>query len=169
MRFLFFSFLLCVSALAKSQANSDLLITQANQMASLFKSGDYKGFLRYLHPSMISGAGGEAKMIELLNNQNAQLKSRGIKISSIIFNLPTEVVRSKNELQCTMSQQTELKPERGRVITYTTLIAISTDNGKTWKFIDTAKMDIATVRKLLPNLSSKIILPPKQKPTVYSM
>ncbi|TAD86857.1 MAG: hypothetical protein EAY75_06940 [Bacteroidetes bacterium] len=148
---------------------SEYVNLQASQMVIYFKTGDYKSYVKYIHPSMINGAGGEKKMIELLNKQNAELKLRSVEIRNIIFNSPTEFVRSKNELQCTISQQTELKPAQGRVITYTTLIAISIDNGKNWKFIDTAKMDIEMVRKLHPNLSSKIVLPPKQKPIVYSM
>ena len=58
---------------------------QPNQMALLFKSADYKGYVKYIHPSIISGTGGEAKMIELLYKQNAQFKSRGVTVSSIIF------------------------------------------------------------------------------------
>jgi hypothetical protein len=145
------------------------VITQANQMASLYKLGDYINYVKYIHPVIVQATGGEAKMIDLLNAQNAQLKNKGVVINSITFNSPSEIVKSKTELQCTISQHTELKPAKGRVITYTTLIAISTDNGKSWKFIDTSKMDIATVRKLYPNLSSKITLPPKQKPTVYTI
>ena len=105
----------------------------------------------------------------VLNNQNTQIKSKGIVINSIVFNPPSEIVKNKNELQCTISQHTELKPAKGRVITYTTLIAISTDNGKSWKFIDTSNRDIKAIRTVFPNLSNKITLPPKQKPTVYTI
>lgn len=150
-------------------ALSQIVTEQGNQMANLFKAGDYKGYVKFIHPVIVQATGGEAKMIELLTAQYAQIQNKGIVINSIVFNPPSEIVKSKNELQCTISQHTELKPAKGRVITYTTLIAISTDNGKSWKFIDTSKMDIATVRKLYPNLSSKITLPPKQKPTVYTI
>jgi hypothetical protein len=148
-------------------ALSQLVTNQANQMASLYKSGDYKAYVKYIHPVIVQATGGESKMIELLTAQDVQIKSRGVIINSIVFNPPSEIVKYKNELQCTISQNTELKSAKGRVITYTTLIAISTDNGKNWKFIDTSKMDIATVRSLYPNLSKLITLPPKQKPTVY--
>ena len=154
-----------------SQINQSVLsqavTVQSNQMATLYKLGDYKGYVKFIHPVIVQATGGEAKMIELLTAQNAQIKSKGIVIISIVFNPRSEIVISKNELQCTISQHTELKPAKGRIITYTTLIAISTDNGKNWKFIDTSNKDIAEVRKTFPNLSDKITLPPKQKPTVY--
>ena len=107
-------------------------------------------------------------MIELLNSQNVQLKSKGIVINTIEFDVPTKIVKNKNELQCTIAQHTELKSANGRVITHTTLIVISNDNGKTWKFVDTNNMDIVLLKKLFPNLSNEITLPPKEKPTVYS-
>jgi hypothetical protein len=146
-----------------------VVTTQANQMATLYKVGDYKGYVNFIHPVIVKDAGGKSKMIELLNNQNTQIKSKGIAINSIVFNPPSEIVKSKNELQCTISQHTELKPAKGRVITYTTLIAVSIDNGKSWKFIDTSNKDIKAIRTVFPNLSNKIILPPKQKPTVYTI
>lgn len=170
-------FLLFISGIINAQTTpalnqsvlSEVIKAQANQMANFYKAGNYSGYVKFVHPVIVQSTGGEAKMIELLNKQNTQLKSRNVTISSIVFNPPSEIVKSKSELQCTISQHTELKPAKGRVVTYTTLIAISTDNGNSWKFIDTSNMDIATVRKLFPNLSSKITLPPKQKPTVYQI
>ncbi len=159
--------LFCQPSQINQLALSQVVTAQANQMGNLYKSGDYKGYVKYIHPAIIKAAGGETKMIELLNAQDAQIKNKGIVINGIVFNPPSEIIKSKNELQCTISQHTELKPVKGRVITYTTLIAISTDNGKNWKFIDTSNKDIAQVRKTFPNLSNKITLPPKQKPTVY--
>ncbi|THU39220.1 hypothetical protein FAM09_11945 [Niastella caeni] len=149
------------------KALAQVLVKNASEMASLLNSGDYKGFLKYIHPIRISAGGGEAKMITLLNNQNAQLKSKGVQIKGTVFDQPSEIVKSKNELQCTISQHTELKPAKGRVVTHTTLIAISNDNGKSWKFVDASNLDMAIIRKMFPNLSSKITIPPKQQPTVY--
>lgn len=155
-------------SLINQSALSQVVAAQANQMGSLYRSGNYKGYIKYIHPVIIKATGGETKMLELLNDQNAQLRNKGIVINSIIFNPPSEIVKSKNELQCIISQHTELKPAKGTVVTYTTLISISTDNGKSWKFIDTFNKDIAALRKLFPNLSGKILLPPNQKPTVYN-
>jgi hypothetical protein len=139
----------------------------ANAMASFLNTGDYKGFLKYIHPIRIQAGGGEAKMLSQLNDQKTQVSNKGVVISGTVFDQPSEIVKSKNELQCTISQHTELKPRKGRVVTYTTLLALSIDNGKSWKFVDTNNMDITIVRKMFPNLSSKTILPPKKQPVVY--
>lgn len=148
-------------------ALTQAVITQANQMAASYKSGDYKGYVKFILPVYVNAAGGQAKMIASFNALDAQLKSKDMSINSIVYTDPSEILKVKNESQCVIEQQTELQSAKGRVTTYTTLIAISTDDGKTWKFMDTSNMDIAMVRRLLPNLSSKIVLPAKQKPTVH--
>ncbi|KFF08823.1 hypothetical protein IX38_05190 [Chryseobacterium luteum] len=42
------------------------------------------------------------------------------------------------------------------------IIAVSNDNGKLWKFIDTSGKSIESVRKYFPNLSSKLYIPNKK-------
>lgn len=166
--FLFLIHLSYAQSAIDQQALAEVVIRDASEMASLLNKADFKGFLKYIHPVRINAAGGEAKMIMLLNNQNARLKSKGVVINSTVFDQPSEIVKCKNELQCTISQHTELKPAKGRIVTHTTLLAISNDNGKSWKFVDANNMEITIVRKLFPDLSPTIILPPKQQPTVYT-
>lgn len=168
--FLFYTInLFCQSSKNDQAALSKIITEQANQMAGLFKSVDYNGYIKWLLPVFVKAAGGETKMLELLNTQAAELKSKNAVVNGIVFSEPSEIIKVKDELQCTIAQQTELKSAKARVITYSTLIAISTDNGKTWKFMNASSMDITIVRKLLPNLSQKITLPPKQKPSVYPL
>ncbi|OQP58831.1 hypothetical protein A3860_39360 [Niastella vici] len=147
---------------------AEVIVKDATAMVSFLNAGDYKGYLKYIHPVRIEAGGGEARVISQLDNQYGPLKAKGIVISGTVFDQPSEIVKSKNELQCTISQQTEVKVAKGRVVTYTTFIGFSTDNGKTWKFVDTNNIDIAIIRKLFPNLSPKITIPPKKQPTVYN-
>ena len=165
--FLLFSNYSSINAQIDQATLTPVILNKANQMAILFQSGNYEEYVKYIHPLIVKAAGGEAKMVELLKKQKDQLRRKNVSISKIVFNSPSGVVMSNKELQCTISQNTEMKAAKGRVVTNTTLIAFSLDNGKNWKFVDTSNMDIATVRKLIPNLSAKITLPPKQKPMVY--
>ena len=52
----------------------------------------------------------------------------------------------------------------GKISTSSTLIGISDDKGKTWTFIDAAGKDLATLRKVIPNLSDKLVIPKMQQP-----
>lgn len=48
------------------------------------------------------------------------------------------------------------------------IIAVSNDNGKLWKFIDTSGKSIESVRKYFPNLSSKLYIPNKKTTPIIS-
>ena len=47
-----------------------------------------------------------------------------------------------------------------------TIIAISKDQGKTWKFIDPFGMSLNQLRIYLPELSEEIILPEVEEPII---
>jgi hypothetical protein len=141
---------------------------QANKMGQLFISGDYKAFAHYTYPKILQMMGGADKMAEVLNKTTANMKTQGMVFSSITFDAPSKVVKSGNELQATIAQHTEIKLTQGRIVTTSTLIAISADNGNNWTFVDTSNKDISTLRKVLPNLSPSITLPPPQQPVRYN-
>lgn len=91
-----------------------------------------------------------------------------MRFSNITFDEPL-IVKSGNELQATIAQHTEIKLSQGRLVSTSTLIAISTDKGSNWTFIDTSNKEMATLRKALPNLSPTITIPPQQPPVRYNL
>jgi len=49
-----------------------------------------------------------------------------------------------------------------------TLLAFSSDNGRTWTFMDTSNKDMATIRKMLPEVNPSLTLPPPQAPEMLA-
>ena len=107
-------------------------------------------------------------MIEVLKRTTNEMKAKGMSFSSITFDEPSKVVKSGKELQATIIQHTEIRLQNGRLVSTSTLIAISKDEGVNWTFIDTSNKDIATMRKALPNLSPSIVIPPQPPPVRYN-
>jgi len=147
---------------------SKVVSANAREMTALLSTGKNHECLQYVHPARLQVVGSEETMIKKLNAQNEQLIADGATIKATYYEQPSKIVRSNGELQCTIPQHTELTTVKGRVITHTTLLAISNDNGRSWKFVDASNFDIAALRKLYPNLSPGIMLPPKQKPSVFN-
>ncbi len=137
---------------------------QANLMGQAFIKGDYQAFAKYTYPAIVSAMGGENRMASVLANSATNMKTQGEVFDNISFDSPTNIVKSGNELQCTLQQHTTIKLANGRAVATSTLIAISKDGGKNWWFVDTSNKDAAAIRKALPNLSTAIIIPPQQKP-----
>lgn len=141
--------------------------TQANEMGKAFIGGDYQTFVRYTYPQLVKVMGGEMMMMAQLKKMSDDMKAQGMSCKRISFGDVSPVVKSQNELQCTLSQQTEIVLASGGLITSSTLIAFSTDGGVRWTFMDTSNKDEATIRKLLPNLSRSIVIPVAKVPVRY--
>jgi hypothetical protein len=149
-------------------ANANLK-QQSSKMGAAFVAGDYKIFANYTYPLILKSMGGAARMIEVLNRTTNDMKAKGISFSNITFDEPSKIVKGSKELQATIAQHTEIKLPQGRLVSTSTLIAVSTDNGVNWTFIDTSNKDMATLRKALPNLSPAITVPPQQPPVRYNL
>jgi hypothetical protein len=163
-----FSALIALTSYGQIKESIPNLKQQADKMGNAFLKGDYKTFAKYTYNKIVEMMGETNNMVEVLTKTAANLKAQGMSFSSIIFGEPSTIVKSGNELQCTIPQHTEIKLSAGgRIVATSTLIAISTDNGKNWTFIDTSNKDMATLRKTLPNLSSGITIPPPQPPVKY--
>lgn len=147
--------------------SSDRVQEQANMMGQAFLKGDYHTFARYTYPAILTAMGGESRMAVMLTNSANDMITKGMTFNSITFDSPSKIIKSGNELQCTLQQHTTIKLANGRAVATSTLIAISKDGGENWLFVDTSNKDAATMRKVLPNLSTAIIIPPQQKPLYY--
>ncbi len=141
---------------------------QANLMGQAFIKGDYQTFARYTYPSLVKAMGGESRMAATLTQTVSDMQTKGMTFNSISVDGPSKIVKSGNELQCTLQQHTTVKLANGKAVATSTLIAISQDGGKNWWFVDTSNKDAAAMRNALPNLSTAIVIPPQQKPAFYS-
>lgn len=172
MRYLFVILLFSCSLGAHSQAEPDSKVlqnlkSQADSMGKAFITGNYKTFAGYTYPVILKAMGGAAKMEETLIKSINDWKGQGMSFKSVHFGEPSSIEKSGKELQATIPQHIEIKLTQGRLVTNSTLIAISTDNGLHWTFVDTSNKDIATLRKVLPNLSPAITISPHTPPLRY--
>ena len=166
----FFTTILNIQAQTIDQNKlSTALMQQATKMGSAFVSGDYKTFAKYTYPLVLKSMGGATRMADVLTKTTNDMKLQGMSFSNITFDAPSKIVKSGKELQATIAQHTEIKLSQGRLISTSTLIAVSSDNGINWTFIDTSNKDMATLRKALPNLSPAINIPPQQPPVRYNL
>src|SRR3569833_324014 len=155
------------TAAADNPAMSILIKEQANAMGQAFLREDYDVFAGYLYPAIINSMGGKKQMAATLGNTVSNLKANGMSFSDINVDNTSKIVKMHNELQCTLQQHTTIKTPNSKVVTTSTLVAVSEDGGKHWFFIDTSNKNEKDIRKALPNLSPNIVIPPQQKPVVY--
>jgi hypothetical protein len=156
------------SSSAQVKDASSNLTNQVTKMGDAFIKSDFKTFASYTYPAISKSMGGSAKMAATLTKTISDMKGQGMTFSKITFDEPTKIIKSGNELQSTIAQHTDIKLTQGRIVSTSTLIAVSIDNGNNWTFIDTSNKDLKTLKKSIPNLSSQLIIPAPQPPVRYN-
>lgn len=152
----------------KTTLNDSALVSEIKKQAFLmgddFIKGDYHGFAKYNHPKILKLMGGENQMIATLTKSINDTKNKGVVFTGIKFDNPTKIIKYKNELQCTIQQHLMANVSNGKMISTSTLIAISLNNGKNWYFVDTSNKDMKTLRNVLPTISNEIVIPKQNQP-----
>ena len=137
---------------------------QAEKMGQLLLEKKYKAFNRYMHPKLVETSGGYEKMEQVLAEETSRMESRNIHLASITVDTPSAIHSSNGELQCIVTQTLELKGLTGDYSKKlrSVMLAVSSDQGKNWVFLEVSNKDTDEIKKLIPSLSSQLVIPPKQ-------
>ena len=162
------SFLFISIAIFSLSANGQNLATtikvQAMDMASAFMKNDFKTFSKYMHPSIIEFAGGKGKMKTGMDSAYAAMKLFGVSFKRYWIGSPGKIINYKNQLQAVLPASTIMKTPLGELTAETSMVAISTDKGKSWYFIDTNVYKAEKIKTVLPDISPELVIPPQKKP-----
>lgn len=159
MKKIFLLSLLFAAHLYFSQNHKETVIKQANEMRNYFMEKNYNAYSNYVDDGIIKMFGDKKKMISTSVDAVNKMSKSGYTFKKVDFSEADDIIHTKNELQTVVHQKIEMETPNGNVLGDYYLIAISKDNGKFWKFIDTSGKDIESVRKFFPNVSPKLYIP----------
>lgn len=143
------------------------LRTSAQSMGRLFIRKEYDEYVNYIHPNVFRLFGGKDSMIIYLKGILKTMEDQGFTVDSISVEDPPGIIYSGTELEAVVPQILRIKTNSGILISRGYLLAVSTDKGVTWKFIDLAGGTAEEARKIIPSLSQKIVIPERTKPIFY--
>lgn len=173
-KILSFLFSLCILIQVHGQASRidtstarKILFASAQKMASCFVNKAYDEYVNLVHPKLVTLMGGKAKFTEVIKQGLKETEEQGFRFVNVTIAEPSDIVIMPTELQSVVPQILEMKATGGRIISTSYLIAISSDIGKTWYFIDSAGKDLKQLQSAFPSLSNKLVLPEKPKPVFY--
>jgi hypothetical protein len=164
---LFALLFLAVTSSSSAQPVTDATVLrslekQAKTMVDAFLKEDFANFARYVHPGVVKMMGGKKKVIKTLKEGMEAMRSEDLKITKYSLGEPSDILKAGKELQCAIPQFMVITSPTSRVEMESTLIAISSNNGKNWQFIDASDKDRETLKSLLPNLSDDLVIPEKK-------
>lgn len=141
---------------------------QARIYADAAMRKDYKTVMKYIIidalPKARLNVMTDARVLKTLQTADSQRVQQGIQIKSIKFGDVLSIVKLNYEFQCTIEQTTETKMQFGTIITKSTLLAVSPDNGETWKYADATGRTCEDMRKIMPKLSPQLIFAKEEAP-----
>jgi len=105
--------------------------------------------------------GGKEEMIQATKNGIDQMKKEGYQIVDITYKDASKLLTQDQELQCSLTQELLMQMPQGQLLAEYTLIAISADKGKNWKFLDTSGKSKEVMIKYFPNLHPDLVIKPK--------
>jgi len=158
----------CVLSLLSARADEVTALVQqeARRCAQSLLASNYVAILEYTHERIIEKNGGKEKMQNALELGMAGMKARGMKLLDAKIGDPQPPVKVGAWLVSVVPQTVVLEVRDNKVTQASHLFGISSDNGKTWKFIDVGPLNETQLYGLFPELKGKVPLPPKSEPSV---
>jgi hypothetical protein len=139
---------------------------QAKAAAKATLAGDFEKLADLTFPKVVEAVGGKAKFIEAGNAFMQVLESKGWKFTDYKLDAPAETVGTDDHLFGLVKATLYMSLPQGKLTQETYLLGISTDKGKTWKFVDGAGMADPKAKKLLPTLPKSLQLPKLEPPQI---
>lgn len=146
--------------------HSSSIKTAAIDMGNALAQKNSKKYIGYMHPVMIELAGGEEQLRMVSDSALKVFEQFGGRVSKITFGNPGEVLNHKKMLQSVIPQTLTLTSFIGDIELSTSLIAISEDSGKNWKFIDTNLFNLKEIKSVMPEISPALVIPKSAPPKV---
>lgn len=157
---------LCVACLANCQSTENKqpkpgasLEEQATFFVKTIVAFDMATSIDYYLPAYVESMGGREAMLASYKKDIELFTSGGTKLSGgRVFN-PTPYAKCNGTVQCVLQQEVMLM-ERGSepFPLKANLIAVSEDEGKTWKFLLPGEDSLATLRQSFPVLCESLVL-----------
>jgi hypothetical protein len=162
--FLFSAALFFLVLHSQAQNLSTTIKTQAIEMGNALIKNDFSIYTKYMHPAIIAFAGGRETMKAKMDSAYLAMKKFGVRFKKYWIDNPGKIVEYKNQLQAVLPVSTTLLTSFGELNAETSIIVVSTDQGKNWWFIDTNLYNMDKLKEILPDLSPDLVIPPKKKP-----
>lgn len=133
------------------------LKAQADAMGAAFSSKDYDRFTDFMYPKLVEMSGGREKFVSTLNSSLNQAGSTGFELISYEVGEPSQALEIDNQVFAVLPTKTTMKFPQRTAIDEGSIIAVSDDKGRNWKFVRVKSKE--SIRPLFPKAIDKLTFP----------
>lgn len=137
----------------------------ANKCAEATVKGDFAMLASLTHPAVVKAAGGREEMIKKITAAMEEMKGKGFKFDETKVEPATKLVKSGSSLYCVLPTTNKMSFQAKTITLKTFLLGVSTDDGKTWTFLD-GNGGEAGLRKIVPEIPKDLAFPARQDPKI---
>lgn len=154
---------LILSLSLQAQTDNENLNGDLEAMSSAFLDEKYEVIADYTYPKILEMMGGKEAMVKATQSTMSQMKSQGFTFLEINFKDPSPFYENNGDKQCALTQVLVIVTPEGKIQSESTLLAISKDEGETWKFLDSSGMPKTYLDSFYPNLHPDIEIKTSKK------
>lgn len=153
------------SAILPLSPEKRAVVDAATKATQAFAAGDEKAVIYYTYPPALELAGGSDRMIAQMRKTKADMMGQGLRFSSVAIGTPTDIVKAGKQMRVIVPQTMIMTIPGGSIAMDSHSLGISEDEGKTWRFIDTAGLSPQVMQRLFPDYDYQALpIPPRKAP-----
>jgi hypothetical protein len=138
---------------------TDAAKAQAEEISQAVVRGDYKKLADLTHPKIVTQIGGKEQLMEVSEKAVQSMKTLGVEMKGIKVGDPVEPVESNKELYTVIPFTLSLSKTGEAIEKESFYIAVSSNGGKKWTFVDGGQLGTDNVKQILPDFPSGLKLP----------
>jgi hypothetical protein len=144
--------------------STDNLRADAEWMCKAVKDGNADAIVQYTYPGLLEKVGGPDEMRKIIVAGQTDLAQRGLIVQSVLITAVSEPLQAGSELHAVVRTERTIRGKTGRQIIKSYVIAVSSDNGENWTFVDGQKLTPPHVLALFPDFNTDLVLPAPSEP-----
>jgi hypothetical protein len=150
------------SAHILAEDQKEFIKKKAQECCTALAAGDYEKLFDLTYPKIMEMAGGRQVLLKATKDLMEQMKKEGIEFKSMTVDEVTQIEKDGDNTYSIVTTSIEMTHRGGSTSSKGYMLGISNDDGKSWKFIDGAKLNDEMLRKLDIKLPEKMKLPEKK-------
>lgn len=152
-------FLFSCFFLSAQNEHEDIIMKGAEAYAKATEGSKWDKIMELTYPEIIKAKGGERRMQMQAKLSDQQMEQQGFKVKAAELSKPLNEVFSGNHLMCLIPIRLTFEGPFGELYSESSLLAVSKDKGKSWKYISMAQVDFEDILALFPDLNPELKFP----------
>lgn len=153
-----------ISITIQAQSQVELLLKDAKEFNEAFLKGDFDKYVDMTIPSVIEVAGGKEVMVTNARASYEMTTKSGLAYESIEPLKPSKFMFAGRDLQSILPQTIITKIGKTKISQKVYFLASSSDEGKTWTFLNLEPYDTASIKTYVPSYTGDIEIPVADQP-----